>query len=106
MVIECVNKQDRKKGWYAFQLDDERIVFISARFCQHVRGFPTTDFSMLDIANEKANLVVGFARNHGDPLLPIRIISEQDAVRLRIPEHMEIIRGNLTQIDTLLSVHT
>ncbi len=105
-VIAFENVQDRKKGWYAFQLDDERMVFVSGRFCQRVRGFPTSDFSVVDIADEKGNLVVGFARNHGHPLIAVRTISEREAVQLRIPEHMEIVRGNLTEIDTLLSVHT
>jgi hypothetical protein len=106
MVVECENKQDRKKGWYAFQLGDERIVFVSARFCQRVRRFPTSDFSMVDIADEGGSIVVGFTRNHGDPLMPIRTISGQEAAGLRIPEHMEIVSGNLTQIDTLLGVRT
>ena len=105
MVIECKNKQDRKKGWYAFQFDDKRIVFVRAQFCRRVRGFPTSDFSMVDIADEKGNVVIGFSRNHGDPLVPARNISKQEAVRLRIPEHLEIVSGNLTQIDRLLSPH-
>lgn len=105
MVIECENKQDHKKGWYGFQFDDEHIVFVSARFCQRVRGFPTSDFSMVDIADEKGKIIAGYARNHGDPLVPLRTISKQEAGRLRIPEHMEIVSGNLTQIDTLLGVY-
>lgn len=106
MVIQCENRQDRKKGWYGFQFDDDHIVFVSVRFCQRVRGFPTSDFSMVDIADEKGKIVAGYARNHGDPLVPLRTISGQEAARLRIPEHMEIVSGNLTQIDTLLGVHT
>src|ERR1700730_5576542 len=51
MFVEYENKQDRKKGWYAFQIDDGCIVFISARFCQRLRRFPTSDFSMVDIAD-------------------------------------------------------
>lgn len=98
--------QDRKKGWYAFQFDDKHVAFVSARFGQRVRGFPTSDFSIVDIADEKGKIVAGYARNHGDPLIPIRTISEPEAVRLRIPDHMEIVTGNLTQIDTLLAVRT
>ncbi len=106
MVIECESKEVLKKGWYAFQLDDEHIVFVSAPLGQRVRGFPTSDFAMVDIADEKGKIVAGYARNHGDPLVPLRTISKRDAARLRIPEHMEIVSGNLTQIDTLLGVHT
>ena len=106
MVIECGNMKNRKKGWYGFQFDDDHIVFVSARFCQRVRGFPTSDFSMVDIADEKGKIVAGYARNHGDTLVPLRTISKQDAVRLRIPAHMEIVSGTLTQIDTLLGVHS
>jgi hypothetical protein len=105
MVIECESKQDRKKGWYGLQLDDEHIVFVSARFCRRVRGFPTSDFSMVDVADERGRVIAGYARNHGEPLVPLRTISKQQAVRLRIPAHMEIVSGNLTQIDTLLGVH-
>ncbi len=105
-VIEFDIEQGRKKRWYAFQLGDERIIFVSGRFCQRVQGFPTSDFSMVDIADEEGILVVGFARNHGHPLVAVRSISKQEAVQLRVPEHMEIVRGNLTEIDTLLSVHT
>jgi hypothetical protein len=103
-VIEFQNSQNRKKGWYAFQIDDEHIVFVSARFCRRSRGFPNSDFSLVDIADEKGNIVAEFARNHGDPVVPIRTISAQEAARLRIPEHMEIVSGNLAQIDTLLAV--
>jgi hypothetical protein len=61
---------------------------------------------MVDIADEKGKIAAGYARNHGDTLVPLRTISKQDAVRLRIPAHMEIVSGTLTQIDTLLGVHS
>lgn len=104
MVIACEDKQHPKKGWYAFQIEDECVVFISARFCQRLRGFPTSDFSMVDVADEKGKVVAGFARNHGDPLVPLRTISKQEAKRLRIPAHMLIVSGNLTDIDAFLGV--
>jgi hypothetical protein len=59
----------------------------------------------VEIADEKGKIIAGYARNHGDPLIPLRTISKQEAVGLRIPEHMEIVSGNLAQIDTLLGVH-
>jgi hypothetical protein len=104
-VIEFENK-DREKEWYAFQIDDEHIVFVSARFCRPSRRFPNSDFSLVDIADEKGNIVAGFAKNYGDPLLPLRTISERETAGLRIPDHMEIVRGDLTQLDTLLAFKT
>jgi hypothetical protein len=102
-VVEFENKRDRKKGWYAFQIDDDQIVFVRTTFCQSSRRFPNSDFSLVDIADEKGNIVAGFARSHGDPLRPIRSLSEQEAAGLRAPAHMEIVSGDLTQIDTFLS---
>jgi hypothetical protein len=90
-VIEFESK-DRKKGRYAFQIDDELIVFVSAGFCRRSRRFPNSDFSLVDIADEKGNIVAGFARNHGDPLLPVRTISAREVAGLRIPDHMEIVK--------------
>jgi len=104
-VIEFENR-DRKKGRYAFQIDDKRIVFVSAGFCRRSRRFPNSDFSLVDIADEKGNIVAGFARNHGDPLLPVRTISAREAAGLRIPDHMEIVSGDLSQLDTLLAFKT
>ena len=106
IFVEYENKGDRKKGWYAFQTDDGCVVFIRAQFCQRFRKFPTSHFSMVDIADEKGNVVAGYARNHGDPVVPIRSITEKEAAGLRTPDHMEIVSGNLNEIDTLLGVHT
>jgi hypothetical protein len=102
-VVECENK-DTKKAWYAFQIDDERIVFVSAGFWRLSQRFPSSDFVLVDIAYEKGNIVAGYARSHGDRLLPIRTISEREARAMRSPDHMEIVRGDLTRIDTLLGV--
>jgi len=106
MVIQCVNKQDRKKSWYAFQIDDGHVVFISARFSHRLRRFPTSDFSMVDIADEKGRVVAGYVRNHGNPIAVTRTISYHEAAALRVPDHMEIMRGDLKEIDKLLGVHT
>jgi hypothetical protein len=102
-VIEFENENFRK-GWYAFQVDDEQIVFVNAGFCRRSRGFPNSDFSLVDIADEKGNIVAGFVRSHGDRLLPSRTISQREAAGLRIPGHMEIINGNFERIDIVLRV--
>ena len=62
MVIECNNKQDRKKGWCAFQFDDKtHCSSWRAQFCRRVlEDSPPSDFSIVDIADEKETSLLDF----------------------------------------------
>jgi Na+/melibiose symporter-like transporter len=85
---------------YAFQLRNSRIVFIVGQLFQTTTRFPNSNFTLVDIAAEDGRIAVGCIEKKGEKLIPIRRVSVSDPAR--IPEHLSVIEGDLSQIDTLL----
>jgi hypothetical protein len=88
---------------YAFQLNNRRIVFIVGQQFYSSLRFPTSDFSMVDFGTEDGSVVAGFVRRRGMRIKPVRRIPSQKKAKLKIPEHLQVINGELSQIEQLLA---
>jgi hypothetical protein len=88
-----LEKEDDQGTCYAFQLTDDRIVFVSGQdFYPSVR-FPNSDFSLVHIYGENGVLVERFIEKHGKKLEPARRISAQLKSKMMVPDHLQVLEG-------------
>jgi hypothetical protein len=103
-MVEFQERED-EGACYAFQLGNRRIVFVAGQEFYPSPTFPNSDFSIADIIDENGTVVVGFVRKRGRRIEPVRMISVQERSKLTIPEHLQVVEGELTQIEQLLVSH-
>ena len=101
-MVEFEEEEDEGAS-YAFQLDNRRIVFVVGQQFYGSARFPNSDFSLIEISTEDGTVVVGSIRKYGIRIEPIRTISAQRTAKLKIPEHLQVIDGELNQIEDLLA---
>ena len=88
---------------YAFQLQDGRIRFIDGQDYYASARFPNTDFSLVHILSDDGELLESQIVKHGQKLKPVRIIPAKVKSNLKVPGHLEIIQGNVDDLERLLS---
>ena len=87
---------------YAFELDDDRIVFISGQEFYPEAKFPSLDFSLVYVLDEKGQTVDMLIEKRGARVTPARVISAETKKRLEIPEHLETLSGRITDSESRL----
>jgi hypothetical protein len=87
---------------YAFQLPDNEVVFVSGQDFYPTTTFPNTDFELAEIRASNGKLVELKLIKHGVKLKPTRIIQAKDQVQLAKPNHLQVLKGRLSEIETLL----
>jgi len=86
---------------YAFQLGSDRIVFVSGQDYYPSARFPNNDFSVIRVFGSQGSLVEEFVEKRGKKLKPRKKISAEIKSQLEIPEHLQVIEGNLDQLESL-----
>lgn len=87
---------------YAFQIGDDKIVFVVGQEFYRSSKFPNTDFELVHIYDRARNLVEMLVFNHGVRLKPARKISAEQKVKLNLPDHLDTYTGNLEKLENLL----
>lgn len=88
---------------FAFQLDDHRIVFVSGQDYYPSARFPNSDFSVIRVFDSQKSLVQEFVEKRGSKLKSKRRISAKAKSKLEVPEHLQVIEGDLDELETLLA---
>lgn len=101
-VVEFEEVEDEGAS-YAFQLQDGRIRFIDGQDYHASARFPNTDFSLVHILSDDGELLESQIAKHGQKLKPVRIIPAKVKSNLKVPGHLEIIQGNVDDLERLLS---
>lgn len=96
-------EEDNEGARYAFHLADGRIVFLSGQEFYSSPQFPNSDFSLVDIRSEDGTAIVGHIEIRRRRIEPTRTIPAKKAAALKIPDHLQIINGDLSTIEQLLS---
>jgi len=99
-MVELEEEED-EGACYAFQLKD-KIVFIFGQDYYASARFPNTDFSLVEIRGENGSPIEGLIEKNGKKLKPKRTISAKVKSKLRIPGNLEVIEGNLGDLEDLL----
>ena len=100
--VEFEEEED-EGACYAFQLPDRRIVLLSGQQFYSSAAFPNSDFSLVDIPSADGTVIVGHIEKRGHKIEPIRTIPANKKAALRIPNSCQVIDGDLSQIEHLLS---
>ena len=85
---------------YAFELDGERLAFICGQEFYPSSGFPSLDFSLVNILDERNRVVDMLIDERGPKAVPARTISAAVKRRLAVPEHLAVLRGTLDDLET------
>ncbi len=88
---------------YAFQLDDDRLVFVVGQQFYPEGRFPSHDFSLVYILDERDFPADEVIEKRGPRAEPTRTIPAATKLRLEIPEHLEVRHGRLDQLEEMLS---
>lgn len=100
-VLEFEEAED-EGACYAFQVGDS-VVFICGQEFYPTRKFPSTDFSLVSFRGHDGHDAEQLITTNGTKLQPFRTVPAKGRTKLRIPEHLEVVRGNLDEIEVLLS---
>jgi len=101
-MVEFEEEED-EGACYAFQLENRQIVFLSGQEFYPSAKFPNSDFSLVSIYGDRGILAESFIEKNGDKLEALRTISARQKSRMKIPDNMETVEGNLDQIEQILS---
>jgi hypothetical protein len=88
---------------YAFEIGGNRLVFVLGQEFYPQAKFPSHDFSLVYILNQRGEPVDMAIAKRGPRVPPARTIPAAAKFELVIPEHLEVFNGKLGQIEDLLS---
>ena len=84
---------------YAFQLDGDRLVFISGQEFYESARFPSLDFSLLYILDERGERVDMFIDKRGARAAPARTIPAGVKHGLDVPDHLGVRSGRIDELE-------
>jgi hypothetical protein len=88
---------------YAFELEGERLVFITGQEFYAEARFPSLDFSLVYILDEHDEAVELFIDRRGARVAPARTIPASIKQTLAVPEHLGVYPGKLSDVEACLS---
>ncbi|MBT8462603.1 MAG: hypothetical protein KJO44_08805 [Gemmatimonadetes bacterium] len=87
---------------YAFEIDGRRLVFVSGQQFYPQARFPSLDFSLVHLLNERGEPVDGVIAKRGPAVSADLVIPAIVKRGLEIPEHLEVLDGTIHQIEEVL----
>lgn len=88
---------------YAFQIDEDRVVFIVGQEFYESGRFPSLDFSLAYVLDEDDRPVDMVIEKRGPRAAPARRIPAAIKRELEAPEHLEIRQGRIEDLERILS---
>ena len=87
---------------YAFELDGNRMVFISGQEFYESTRFPSLDFSLVYILDEAGAPIDMTIEKRGPRTPAARVIPAAAKSALDIPDHLEVRAGTIDDLERLL----
>ena len=88
---------------YAFELENDRLVFISGQEFYEAARFPSLDFSLVYALDESGAAVDMFIEKRADKATPSRVIAAAIKRHLDVPDHLEVRAGRIASLEAALS---
>jgi hypothetical protein len=85
---------------YAFQLEGDRLVFIAGQEFYPGARFPSLDFSLVYLLDERGETVEMFIEKRGRKASPARTIAAAIKRAADVPSHLEVRNGRLDDLET------
>lgn len=95
---ECEEFED-EGACYAFELDGNRLVFITGQEFYEGARFPSLDFSLVYVLDESGATVDMFIDKRGAKARPARTIPAVSKHALDVPEHLEVRSGTIENLE-------
>jgi len=89
---------------YAFELDGNRLVFITGQGFYKSARFPSLDFSLVNLLDEAGQTVDTLIEKRGTRAAPARRISAEIKRKLNVPEHLEVRTGTVDSLEDSLGL--
>jgi len=87
---------------YAFELDGDRLVFITGQEFYEAARFPSLDFSLVHVLDEHGKAVDMLMDKRGAKAAPARTISAAIKETLDIPDHLDVRPGTVKEVERIL----
>ena len=100
-VVEFEEIED-EGACYAFDAGDHHVLFIQGQEFYDTPDFPNTDFSIVDVLGPGDVVVDALLIKDGVKLDPERRVTPEIKNQLTIPDHLEIVRANLDELERAL----
>jgi hypothetical protein len=88
---------------YAFELEGERLVFITGQEFYEGAKFPSLDFSLVYILDEGGATVDLFIDKRGAKTAPARTIPALAKQTFDLPDHLEVRPGRVANLEAILT---
>lgn len=89
-------------AFYAFELQAGRLVFITGQEFYDGARFPSLDFSLVYILDERGRTVDMLIDKRGPKARPARTIPRELKHELAVPDHLQVMNGTLAELERLL----
>ena len=89
---------------YAFELDGNRLVFITGQEFYKSARFPSLDFSLVHLLDEAGQAVDMLIEKRGTRAAPARRISADIKQKLDVPDHLEVRIGTIDSLEDSLGL--
>ena len=87
---------------YAFELDDNRLAFITGQEFYESAKFPSLDFSLVYVLDEAGQTVDMLIEKRGAKASPARKIPAAMKRKLDVPDHLEVRIGRIDDLESFL----
>ena len=87
---------------YAFELFDNRLVFIVGQEFYESARFPSLDFSLVYVLDEAGQTVELMIEKRGAKVTPARTVPASWKERIELPEHLEVRPGTIDNLEQSL----
>ena len=88
---------------YAFELEGHRLVFISGQEFYEGARFPSRDFSLVYVLDERGETVDMLIEKRGAKSAPERTIPAASRKSLDQPQHLEVLPGTIDNLEAVLT---
>jgi hypothetical protein len=88
---------------YAFELEDDRLVFVTGQEFYEGARFPSLDFSLVYVLDERGRTVDMLIDKRGDKTPPTRTIPAATKQALVVPDHLEVRHGTIDTLEASLT---
>jgi hypothetical protein len=100
-VVEFEEEED-EGACYAFDQGGASVIFIIGQEFYEDDDFPCSDFSIAEVLSRSGNAIDTLITKRGRKLAPERLIPAQVKNQLELPQHCEVIRAPLDQLESAL----
>ena len=100
-VVEFEEVED-EGACYAFEYGPGTSLIVTGQEFYEDEDFPNTDFSIVEILNDRGDAGDVLIRKHGKKLKPERVVPAAIKKDLHLPEDLSVIPARLDEIETAL----